>query len=113
MTSWIARRRKLKFLRADGSQQLMVAKNTRSQYESKKNQRMPVVRMPVASFGICANKYCENHRLEILLDLGNNYCVTCYDRGAGRKGYVDIELRKKRKRGVRIERHTDTSVKKR
>ena len=102
MTSWIARRRKLKFLRADGSQQLMVAKNTRSQYESKKNQRMPVVRMPVASFGICANKYCESSKLLIELQLGDGYCQHCYDRGAGRRGFKHLELgntgRKKRKR---------------
>ena len=88
--AWIARRRKLKFLRADGSEELMVTRNTRSQYESKKNQRMPVVRMPVSSFGICANKYCESSKLLIELETGDGMCQLCYDRGAGGRGHIKL-----------------------
>jgi len=88
----------------------------RVQHERKKTERrIQPVKMPVVEWGICSNKYCENHRLEISLELGDNMCVSCYDRGIGRRKHGKLTKTGivRKVKGGTDEGHTDTSVTKR
>ena len=85
------------------------------QYERKRSERIiEKVIMPVASWGICANKYCSQPGVPSLL--GWNYCVNCYDRGAGRRGQGKISKTGtvvRKVKGGTNEGRTDTSITKR
>ena len=90
-------------------------RETFPQYERKRSERLiEKVIMPVSSFGVCWNKYCESSKLRIELELGDGYCQWCLDRGAGRRGFKHLELQKtgRKARGGTDEGRTDTSVKK-
>ena len=85
------------------------------QYERKRSERITEsVRMPVESWGICANKSnCSRAGEQSLL--GDRYCVNCYDRGAGRRGHGKLSKTGtvRKVKGGTNEGRTDTSITKR
>ena len=86
------------------------------QRERKKSERrIESVTMPVESFGICANKFCESAIAGEGSDLGDGWCQRCFDKGAGRRGHGKLSKTGtvRKVKGGTNEGRTDTSITKR